>query len=55
MNSARELLQFDFDADEFVRRAPKPTAIPPKIVADLEGIERKHNSMCNIPREGRFA
>ena len=49
MNSARELLQFDFDADEFVRRAPKPTAIPPKIVSDLEGIERKHNSMCNIP------
>ena len=49
MNSARELLQFDFDADEFVRRAPKPTAIPPEIVADLERIERKHNRMCDIP------
>ena len=49
MNSVREVLHFDFDADAFVRRAPKPTAIPPKIVSDLEGIERKHNSMCNIP------
>ena len=49
MNSVRELLQFDFDADAFARRAPKPTAIPPEIVADLERIERKHNRMCDIP------
>ena len=49
MNIARELLQFNFNADAFTGRAPKPTAIPPKIVSDLEGIERKHNSMCNIP------
>lgn len=51
MNSAKDLLQFDFDADEFVRRAPKSTAIPPKIVSDLEGIERKHNSIYNIPKK----
>ena len=49
MNSARELLQFDFDADAFARRAPMSSAIPPEIVLDLERIERNHNSMCNIP------
>ena len=49
MNSARKMLQFRFDADTFVRRAPKPTAIPPNIVADLERIQREHNNMGNIP------
>ncbi|MDE0297841.1 MAG: EH signature domain-containing protein [Candidatus Poribacteria bacterium] len=49
MASAKKLLQFDFDADAFARRAPQPTAIPKELVSDLEGIERKHNSMCNIP------
>ena len=49
MNSVREVLHFDFDADAFARRAPKPTAIPPRIVADLKRIERQHNSMCDIP------
>ena len=49
MTSARELVQFDFDADAFVRRAPNPTAIPPGIVADLARIERGQNSIGNIP------
>ena len=49
MNIARELLQFNFNADAFTGRAPKPTAIPPEIVADLERIEMEHNSMYNIP------
>ena len=50
MNSARELLQFNFDADAFARRAPRPIAIPPKIVEDLEKIKRNHNSMGTIPK-----
>ena len=49
MRSARDLLQFNFDADAFARRAPKPTAIPPEIVTDLGKIEMEHNSMCNNP------
>ena len=49
MISARKLLQFDFDPDAFARRAPKPTAILPEIVADLERIERRHNNIGNIP------
>lgn len=49
MTSVRELVQFDFDADAFVRRAPNPTAIPPGIVADLAKIERRQNSIGNIP------
>ena len=49
MRSLRELLQFEFDADAFVRRAPIPIAIPPEIVADLERIERRPNNMGNIP------
>ena len=49
MSSARDLLQFNFDADAFARRVPKPTAIPPEIVADLGKIEMEHNSMCNTP------
>ena len=49
MSSARDLLQFNFDADAFARRVPKPTAIPPEIVTDLGKIEMEHNSMCNTP------
>ncbi len=45
MNSVKKLLQFDFDADAFVRRAPKPVPIPPEITADLERIQRKHNDL----------
>ena len=51
MKSAKKLLQFDFDAGEFARRAPKSTTIPLKIRADLERIEREHNSMCNVPKK----
>ena len=51
MVSARELLQFNFDADEFIRRVPKPTEIPPEIVADLERIEREHNNKCDVPKK----
>ena len=46
MNSAKKLLQFEFDADEFVRRAPQPPVIPSerlavlkKIIKDREGTE----------------
>ena len=49
MNSARELLQFDFDADDLARRATRPIAIPPEIVANLENIEKEHNNMDSIP------
>ena len=46
MNSAKKLLQFEFDADEFARRAPQPPVIPSerlavlkKIIKDREGTE----------------
>ena len=44
MNSAKKLLQFDFDADAFARRAPRPTAIPSKRLAILEKIAEEHDS-----------
>ena len=49
MRSPSELLQFDFDADAFVRRAPKPIPIPPEMIADLDRIQREHDGMHNIP------
>ena len=49
MNSVKKLLQFDFDADAFARRAPKPIPISPERFADLEKIQREHTHMCNIP------
>lgn len=49
MNSAKELLQFNFDADAFARRAPRQIAIPPEIIADLERIVREHNGMPESP------
>ena len=49
MNSARELLQFNFDADAFARRAPRPTAIPQERIADLERIMREHDGMPIVP------
>ena len=49
MTSVRELLQFEFDADAFVRRAPKSTTIPLEIRADLEKIEREQKNMNDIP------
>ena len=45
MDSVKKLLQFDFDADAFARRAPKPVPIPPEITADLERIQREHNDL----------
>ena len=36
MNSAKKLLQFEFDADEFVRRAPQPPVIPSERLAVLK-------------------
>lgn len=49
MNIARELLQFNFNADAFTGRAPKPTTIPLEIRADLEKIEREQKNMNNVP------
>ena len=49
MSSARELLQFTFDADAFARRAPRPIAIPQEIIANLERIGREHNSISEPP------
>ena len=49
MNSARALLQFDFDADGFARRAPNPIAIHQTIIADLEKIMREHDDNPNPP------
>ena len=49
MTSARELLQFDFDADAFARRAQRPTAIPPERIAALERIMREHDGISEIP------
>ena len=49
MNSAREMLQFDFDADAFARRAQRPTAIPPERIAALERIMREHDGISEIP------
>ena len=49
MNSVKKLLQFDFDAGKFARRTTRPITMSPEIVADLERIEKKHNSMDTIP------
>lgn len=49
MRSPSELLQFDFNADTFVRRAPKPIPILPEMIADLDRIQREHDGMHNIP------
>ena len=38
MNSAKKLLQFEFDADTFARRAPQPPVIPSKRLAMLKKI-----------------
>ena len=38
MNSAKKLLQFEFDADAFARRAPQPPVIPSKRLAMLKKI-----------------
>ena len=41
MNSAQKLLQFEFDADDFARRASQPVSIPTKRLAVLKnGISR---------------
>ena len=49
MNSAKKLLQFDFDADAFARRAPRPTAIPSKRLAILEKIAEEHDGKGSGP------
>ena len=49
MNSARELFQFDFDANAFARRAPRPIAIPQTIIADLERIVREYDGNSDLP------
>ena len=55
MRSARDLLQFNFDADAFARRTPRPNAIPPERIAALERIMREHDGISEIPeRENLF-
>ncbi len=49
MRSARELLQFDFDAGAFARRAPQPIPIPAELVNELEIIVREHDGTSDIP------
>ena len=43
MNSARELLQFDFDANAFARRAPQPITISQQMRNTLEDIMQRHS------------
>ncbi len=47
MNSAKKLLQFNFDTDEFARRALKPKTIPPERLAVLKKIEKDHSGTGN--------
>ena len=42
MNSARQLLQFDFNDSTFARRAPQPIKISQQTLDILEGIMQKH-------------
>lgn len=49
MNSARALLQFDFDADAFARWAPRSIPISPEIKSDLERIHREHGDGFIVP------
>ena len=49
MNSAKKLLQFNFDADEFARRALKPKTIPPERLAVLKKIEKDYSGTGNGP------
>ncbi len=49
MNSAKKLLQFNFDADEFARRALRPIEIPTERFAILEEIMKDHDGKGNGP------
>lgn len=49
MNSAKKLLQFNFDADEFTRRAVKPKTIPSERSAVLKKIKKDHAGNGNGP------
>jgi len=49
VNSAKKLPQFDFDADAFTRRAPKPIAIPSDRLAVLKKITKKHDGKGSGP------
>ena len=42
MNSAKKLLQFNFDANEFASRAPRSPAIPTAQLQTLEKITKEH-------------
>ena len=44
MNSARELLQFNFDANAFARRAPQPITISQQMRNTLEDIMQRHSN-----------
>ena len=49
MNSAKKLLQFDFDANVFARRAPQPTGIPSEKLTILEKITKDHDGKGSGP------
>ena len=49
MNSAKKLLQFDFNADEFAHRALKPIEIPTERFAILKKIMKDHDGKGNGP------
>ena len=49
MNSARELLQFNFDADEFARRAPRQTRVSQELLDRLKEIMKKHDGTGREP------
>ena len=48
MNSTKEMLQFDFKADAFARRAPQQIAIPSEQLAVLKGIAKKHDRKGSV-------
>ncbi len=49
MKSARELLQFNFDADEFARRAPRQTRVSQELLDRLKEIMKKHDGTGREP------
>ena len=52
MNSAKKLLQFEFNADGFARRAPQPVPIPANRLAVLEKIIKdREGKEYNMPNQ----
>ena len=49
MNSARELLQFDFNASTFTRRTPQRISIPQQMRNTLEDVMQRHGDTEQQP------